>query len=407
MRFGAGVPIGILVVALAAAGCSGSSPSQPPADLPATVAGRAAVSGGAGGPAPGVARGAHRLGGVRRAVSECTGSGSGSFIGANNSNVADGVDSGVLSGQYNDACDYGSGIVAGEDNIINSSGSYNLEFIGGGSGNAITGGSGTFIGGGNVNTISGSGPDLAFIGGGAQNTISAGVYLQGAYAFIGGGYKNAVSNSYGVVAGGATNTVSGQLAVVGGGLSNKALANYATIPGGDANEASGLNSLAAGTKAWAATSGAFVWSDDSGGTQLKSSANNQFLAKASGGVKFFSNATLTTGVSLAAGGGSWASLSDRAVKTNVESVNDGVMLDKVASLPITQWSYISERGVRHVGPMAQDFYAAFGVGEDNKHITSVDEDGVALAAIKALHQQVAELRAEVRELKREMAIHVR
>jgi len=49
--------------------------------------------------------------------------------------------------------------------------------------------------------------------------------------------------------------------------------------------------------------------------------------------------------------------------------------------------------VRHVGPMAQDFYAAFRVGEDDKHITSIDEDGVALAAIKALHAQNARLTA--------------
>ena len=68
------------------------------------------------------------------------------------------------------------------------------------------------------------------------------------------------------------------------------------------------------------------------------------------------------------------------------------MLDKVAMLPIERWSYKSERGVRHVGPMAQDFYATFRVGEDDKHITSIDEDGIALAAIKALHAKNAQLR---------------
>jgi hypothetical protein len=71
------------------------------------------------------------------------------------------------------------------------------------------------------------------------------------------------------------------------------------------------------------------------------------------------------------------------------------VLDKVARLPIDRWSYKSERGVRHVGPMAQDFYAAFGVGADDKHITSIDEDGVALAAIKALHAENAMLRARL------------
>jgi len=75
----------------------------------------------------------------------------------------------------------------------------------------------------------------------------------------------------------------------------------------------------------------------------------------------------------------------------------------VATLPIERWSYKSERGVRHVGPMAQDFYAAFRVGEDDKHITSIDEDGVALSAIKALHARVRSLGAENVQLRARLA----
>jgi hypothetical protein len=78
-------------------------------------------------------------------------------------------------------------------------------------------------------------------------------------------------------------------------------------------------------------------------------------------------------------------------------------LTKVAALPISRWSYKTERGVRHVGPMAQDFYAAFKVGEDDKHITSIDEDGVALSAIKALHAQAARLRAQHAALQKSLA----
>ena len=88
-------------------------------------------------------------------------------------------------------------------------------------------------------------------------------------------------------------------------------------------------------------------------------------------------------------------MSDRNLKTDVAQLDDAAVLDKVAALPIERWSYKSERGVRHVGPMAQDFYAAFGVGADDKHITSIDEDGVALAAIKALHAENARLRAQL------------
>ena len=71
------------------------------------------------------------------------------------------------------------------------------------------------------------------------------------------------------------------------------------------------------------------------------------------------------------------------------------MLDKVAELPVSTWSYKAQGpDIRHIGPMAQDFTAAFGVGEDDRHITSVDADGVALAAIKGLDQRVDALSAK-------------
>jgi len=82
----------------------------------------------------------------------------------------------------------------------------------------------------------------------------------------------------------------------------------------------------------------------------------------------------------------------------VMPLDDAAVLAKVAALPISEWSYRSEGGVRHVGPMAQDFYAAFRVGEDDRHITSIDEDGVALAAIKALHAENAKTNADNRSL---------
>jgi hypothetical protein len=83
------------------------------------------------------------------------------------------------------------------------------------------------------------------------------------------------------------------------------------------------------------------------------------------------------------------------------------ILERVADLQITTWSYLSEdRTVRHIGPMAQEFYAAFGVGESNQRIDSADGFGVALAAIQALYDllrrqdgEIAELRASLGRLK--------
>ena len=90
--------------------------------------------------------------------------------------------------------------------------------------------------------------------------------------------------------------------------------------------------------------------------------------------------------------------SDRNVKRNFTPVNSTEVLDKVAALPISTWSYIADDGVRHLGPMAQDFYSAFNVGMDDKHISMVDADGVALAAIQGLNRKVEEKDAEMRSL---------
>jgi hypothetical protein len=95
--------------------------------------------------------------------------------------------------------------------------------------------------------------------------------------------------------------------------------------------------------------------------------------------------------------------SDRALKENVEPVSPEEVLEKVAALPIARWNFKGESGTSHMGPMAQDFHAAFGLGSDDKHIATVDADGVALAAIQGLNQklngEVAQLRTENAELK--------
>ena len=83
------------------------------------------------------------------------------------------------------------------------------------------------------------------------------------------------------------------------------------------------------------------------------------------------------------------------MKQDFAPVNPQAVLDKVAAMPITQWVYKADTGTRHIGPMAQDFYAAFNVGPDERHITTVDESGVALAAIQGLNQKVEEKDAEI------------
>ena len=373
----------------------------------------------------------HQLGTVRRPrpqlATYC--STNVAFVGGGFDNVAGGINSGILDGQYNEACDQLSGIGVGNYNVVYNNGTNGAEesFIAGGDTNFI-GSYRSFIGSGDTNTIeydhafigAGTGgyinSPLAFIGAGTNNTIdttgtesflgAGNTNLQGGNdSFLGDGANNTVGANYAFLGAGNQNKIfsGADYSVIGGGATNTVTGAYATVPGGYGNTATGIASFAAGTNSDARSNGAFVWSDDAAkATQLKSFAANQFLVRASGGVKFYTNATLTSGVQLPAGSGAWASLSDRTMKTRVVALDDAAILDKVAALPVSEWSYTSERGVRHVGPMAQDFYAAFGVGEDDRHITSIDEDGVALSAIKALRaqnraleQRLAHLQAQV------------
>ena len=93
--------------------------------------------------------------------------------------------------------------------------------------------------------------------------------------------------------------------------------------------------------------------------------------------------------------------SDRNAKEGFTPIDAREVLAKVAALPITEWQYKTQAGARHIGPMAQDFRDAFSLGHDEKHITTVDADGVALAAIQGLNEIVKEKDAELDRLKEE------
>ncbi len=95
--------------------------------------------------------------------------------------------------------------------------------------------------------------------------------------------------------------------------------------------------------------------------------------------------------------------SDVNSKTAITPVDPNEILEKVAALPISQWEYKDARGEPHIGPMAQDFHAAFGLGKSETGISTLDTSGVALAAIKALVAQNQALAAELESLKEQQA----
>ena len=304
--------------------------------------------------------------------------------------------------------------------------------VSGGESNEASGGYPT-IGGGLYNTID---ADYGTIGGGYDNVVGAftlerpdrsqrGLEISpdGTSATVAGGESNAARGSHSTVAGGGYNEADGSHSTVAGGEDNTADGDYSTVPGGQGNSAQGQGSFAAGTNATALYDGSFVWADysDPGvsfsedDTPLGSFGGvpvpNAFIARAHGGfwfetdqLEFRGEDGGGAGVILRPGEGAWTSLSDRNAKANFAPVDGRQVLDKVAALPIQTWNYQGASAeMRHMGPMAQDFYAAFALGQDERYITTVDADGVALAAIQGLHQLVQEQTRQIEALQADNA----
>jgi hypothetical protein len=353
--------------------------------------------------------------------------GGGGTVIANQPNIAiDNAYYGTISGGYhNQVSGYGAAVVGGSVHMAGD------RF--------------SFIGAGQYNTNIGS---FSSISGGLRNTIRT----NASAASIGGGRDNAIHTN-------------ASHAAIGGGLLNIILtnANAATIPGGYLNVAGGLTSFAAGSRAHAYHDGTFVWADWTSGA-FASTASNQFLVRASGGVGIGTGnpqaslhvigngggvtpgifvqrtvpgdyAYLRMGVSgsphwdiavtggasseirFATGGASrmsingsgtvtannFSSTSDRASKENFQPINVREILEKVSALPLATWNYKSDPQSRHLGPVAQDFHTAFGVGPDDKHIATVDADGVALAAIQGLNEIVRERETRIQALEQTVA----
>jgi trimeric autotransporter adhesin len=244
----------------------------------------------------------------------------------------------------------------------------------------------------------------ATIGGGSSNVVGDSTGANGWFGTIGGGYGNSVSANFATVAGGTINTASG---------------DASTVAGGSSNIASGSGSFAAGIRANANTDGCIAfsaWSTFTTGVSCFGysnlfviGANNglsvNFGAKRTdgGGTQFVSIGPIDAGRIISAyngahltTGGVWTNASDRAAKENIAKVSARAVLERLVALPVTTWNYIGEgKTVRRMGPMAQDFFSAFGLGQSERSIGTVDAHGVAFAAIQGLNQKlVAESRAK-------------
>ena len=328
--------------------------------------------------------------------------GAGNFatIGGGEGNVA-GEGSTVAGGSTNTAIHFYSTIGGGSNNLADgqeatvaggfkNEASERFATVGGGSGNIASDINATVAGG------SGNMANYRFttVGGGTQNVASS------IAAVVSGGDHNLAQGAYSSILGGINNNADGYVATIGGGIGNMASGSYAIVPGGFGNVAGGDYSFAAGRSAQVDKnhSGTFLFADSSA-FAFPSLTTNEFAVRATGGVRFVSavdsSGSPTSGVRLSPGSGAWESLSDYNAKAGFIPVDGYRVLEQLMSVPISTWYYrAQDPSIRHIGPMAQDFYAAFHVGQDNRYISTVDEEGVALAAIQELYRMVQQTHPE-------------
>jgi hypothetical protein len=314
------------------------------------------------------------------------------IAGGDQNDIALGAEEGSIGGgQQNEVAANRGAIAGGFNNVIPQTGGH--ASIGGGTDN-IASGEFSHVGGGRDNVA--FGPD-SVIGGGDNNSNG------GDGSTIAGGRNNVTASDHSTIGGGFENRATGLGSSVVGGRLNQATGNSATVSGGAGNCAGGETSWAGGNRAivrgngcggvsGAGDIGSFVWADESSGGTLVSFAPNQFIARAAGGFTLMTNAAGSSGVRLQPGSGAFDTLSDRNLKSNITAIDPRGILDALVAIPIATWNYTTQSAsVRHIGPMAQDFAAAFKLGSDDRHINTVDADGVALAAIQGLN---AKLEAE-------------
>ncbi len=383
---------------------------------------------------------------------------SGGFGNTIRSNVA----SSVIAGGGGHEIESSSSAIGGgfgnfiERNALNS-------VIAGGTANGIhDSANSSVIAGGTLNRIH-TNANFSAIGGGSSNnegenavysTISGGsnnnIQRAADHSSIGGGQLNTIAPNAGksVIAGGDGNIAGGLSTTIGGGTLNQieAGATYSTIaggggnligansfsasiPGGYSNKVVGNFSLAGGYRAEANHPNTFTWA---GGNTVpyQSLFPNAFNIYASNGVSMdygLQNAAqprgaryvyvgpINAGLTISAwngarltDGGIWSNASDKNRKTGFSEVNSRDVLEKLAALPVRQWRYTNESEIiKHLGPTAQDFQEAFGLGTDDTSIGTVDADGVALAAIQGLNRKLTEelkrRDSENAELKRAVA----
>ena len=207
-------------------------------------------------------------------------------------------------------------------------------------------------------------------------------------------------------------------------------AQVSSFAAGEDNTASGAASVALGYHAHTnARQGSFVFADRSTVDTLRAGVNHSANWRVTGGFRIFTSSNLQQGVVIQSGavasvfcsgqtnaviststcgylstGGVWTNNSDVRRKRDFRAVNGEDVLTRLRGIPMTTWRYDVEDGSRrHLGPMAQDFHRAFGLGNDSTSIGTVDADGVALTGVQALDRRTLSQQAQIDALRAENA----
>lgn len=227
----------------------------------------------------------------------------------------------------------------------------------------------------------------------AQDGIAIGTssQAQGSNTIVIG--ENAYSNSSDAISIGTSAQAQGTNAVVIGKSSYSNSQDAIAI--GNHAQAQGSNSIAIGTNLYNGSNNTTAIGNSSVTTTLLNGASSSSYALMVG-----TNSSNGNGAYLTKGG-TWTNASDRNLKEDFTVLNGTDILKKVSQLDITKWKYKGTNEY-HIGPMAQDFYALFNVGEDNRRISSIDPSGVALAAIKQLNDLVQEQQTRIDKLTKEL-----
>lgn len=222
------------------------------------------------------------------------------------------------------------------------------------------------------------------------------------------GYGNDVSGPTAFALGG-NNIVSGGLSFAIG--SQNTISSVYSTAIGNSITLNANNSFALGQNIQVNSggTGSVTMIDGSGASLVTVGTANKFVARYANGFVFYSNSAFTTGTFLGAGANSWASISDSTKKEKFVEVDGESMLQRASKMRATTWNYKGQDSkiFRHYGPMAQEFFAAFGqdkygtIGNDTT-IASADIAGVNFVLIQALEKRTRVLQEENAKLKVEM-----